>query len=645
MGNTYPAALSRNTRNSLIYADAISAVWAWWDLIADPSYALREDLDIWEVCQRDPQVYQGIQQRLNAIAGREWRVMPAGNSKRPGSRIKAAIMDAMLRRIPHFQDARRRLAQSVFRGQACELICGRREFVSLADQPSMMWWVPTGLKHIDPRRFVIRPSRERREDGTSKIKGQLYMSVVPTYQAMPTGARPVSGRGGPVPEGRSSGSHDRALWQGRYVPVEHPEWFVRIVYDDEEARLGFGRGIMDAIYFTMWCKQIVMREGLQGLERFVHGVPVITIDPSKRGAVDQTSESIRDTALAKLKIMRAGHAYALNVGETLDFKEPGGVGHQMVMGFLEYLDRRLMAVITGASLRSGGNPGETGSYASDAIGMEMSDAVVQYDRDRVDEDLTLDLLGLLNRLNRPQFEALGKLLKINGLADELPGVFTTVVKQKLDPLVAMQIVQGAQQVKGLDLLRAEVYEKLGGFSMPADDDEDVLKGGAAIPEQPAVDPATGQALPPGMPSPEAGEPVQDESEDQWPDGAPEDDEGMFGPGTPEDDDTLFSEGGEQEMASMLLPQAEELSPEEERPELELMGEAGEPKPDDKEGAVEAPADSIAIEQPTPDGQVEKPGPTPQVPSVKVKVDAGTGPSTNVEIEGMEKQRDNARKGK
>ena len=98
MASSYPDSLSHASRNTLIYSDAISAVWAWWDLIADPSYALREDINTWDVMLRDPQVYQGVQQRLNAIAGREWKVMPAGNSKRPASKIKASIMDAMMRR-------------------------------------------------------------------------------------------------------------------------------------------------------------------------------------------------------------------------------------------------------------------------------------------------------------------------------------------------------------------------------------------------------------------------------------------------------------------------------------------------------------------------------------------------------------------
>ena len=659
MGNTYPAALSRNTRNTLIYSDAISAVWSWWDLIADPSYALREDLDIWEVAQRDPKVYQAIQQRLNAIAGREWRVMPRGNSKSPAAKAKANILDAMLRRVPHFQDARRRLAQSVFRGQASELICGRREFVSLADKPSMLWWCCTGLKHIDPRRFVIRPVREPRKDGTVKIRGQLYMSVIPTYQSIPVGRVPeAGGMSGQFDRQKSKKGRDQ-LWYGRYVPVEHPEWFVRIVYDDEEARLGYGRGLMDAVYFYLWVKSIVWREGLQGLERFVHGVPVLTLDPGKRGATDQASETIRDTALSKLKIMRAGHGYAINAGETLDFKEPGGTGHQMVMGFLEYIDRSLMAVITGASLKSGGDSKETGSYASDAVGMEVSDNVVQYDRDKIDEDIGLDLIGLLCKLNKPQFEALGKLLKMPGLADEPDPVFVTVVKKKLDPLAMIQVLQGAQQIKGMDILRTEAYEPLG-LSIP-EEDEDVFKGGAAIPQEPQVDPATGEPLPPGMPEPDLD--PNEEEDDDFP-------ELSFGAGSPEDDETLFQDGAAPEPDGGFI--AEETGddeipePEEVMPELELTADEREGEPAEEVDGIQQEPEPVeenndADDEPGPEPEpVDEPREEPareldaggsdlekvaEAAARKAVEAVKGGPSDSVEIEGMEKQRKIAKGGK
>lgn len=644
-GNTIPRELSINIKNGMLYSDAISAVWSWWDAIGDPSYALREDLDIWSTALRDPKVYQAVQQRLNAIAGREWRVMPQRGSSSTAGKTKAAIVDGMLRRIPHFQDARRRLAQSVFRGQATELICGKKMFERLGGRGPMMWWMPTGLEHIDPRRFMVRPIRERRQDGTTKIRGQLYMSVIPTFQQIP-GGKPTrndfqivgAGRGGPYPEGRTNQeSHEReALWYGRYVPVEHPEWFVRIVYDDEESRLGFGRPLMDAIYFYLWVKAIVWKEGLQGLERFVHGVPVITLDPGLRGDTDQDSETIRDTALEKLQAMRSGHAYALNKGETLQYMEPGSTGHQMVMGFLDYIDRSLMAVITGANLRSGGDPGNTGSYASDAAGMEMSEAVVQFDRDKIDEDLSLDLIGLICSMNREQFKALEKIENIPGLADEPNPVFVTVVKKPVDPLVAMQLVTGAQQVPGMKLLKSEVYEKLG-FSLP-EEEEDVFEGGGSVmqPAAQGVDPETGEPLPPGMPHPAPMGDVEEEDDgsEDFPHGFPEDTDTLFGEGMPEDDESLFS-----------FPEIQDA-------QRSLSGDAGPGHvPDDGQplpegavgGAPAGPEPAAAPEEASAETTVSVKKETPDAPSgdITVKVQSG-GPSKNVEIEGMEEQRKKAR---
>lgn len=627
-----PSSLTRNNRNTMMYADAISSVWAWWDLIADPSYALREDLDIWEVMQRDPKVYQGVQQRLNAIAGREWRVMPRGNGKHKAAKIKASILDAMLRRIPHFQDARRRLAQSVFRGQSTELICGRREFVSLADQPSMMWWVCTGLEHMDQRRFVVRPIREKRPDGSTRIRGKLYVSVVPTYQTLPSSQKSLRQEAGPRPEGRGK-FKDGSLWYGRYAPVEHPEWLLRIVYDDEESRLGFGRGIQDAIYFFLWVKSVVLREGLQGLERFVHGVPILKLDPSKRGATDQASETVRDAALDVLKKMRAGHAIVINSGEELVWAEPGSSGHQMAMAFLDYIDRSLMSVITGASLKSGGDSKETGSYASDAVGMEVADAVVQYDRDKIDEDIGLDLIGLLCRLNRPQFEALGKIIQVPNLADEPDPVFVTVVKRKIDPLVEMQIVQGAQMVEGFDILKSEVYEVIG-HSMPEEDD-DVFEGGAAQQGPEAALPGA-EGLPEGMPMPNDPSLEEEQGEEDWPDGFPEDNDDMFGGGSPEDDATLFEGPGEepgvQYVGDALEPGEEDPfgNEEEDKPEEELLdGDAGSDDSDDSpEGASETgESGEVAAEEPASEGEAE--------PTMVGGDDAGTIPEVQHDESGGE----------
>jgi hypothetical protein len=498
--------INRN-RQVQLYADAISAVWAWWDMVTDPSYALQQELDLWEILQRDPKCYQGIQQRLNNVAGPNWRVFPHNNSKKPADKLMASLVEAMLRKIPHFADARKRLAQAVFRAQSTELITGRRNFSTLADTPGQRWWIPTKLTNIDPRRFIIKPVHIPREDGSFRVRGELYMSVIPTYMA-PTGVE---------------------LWQGRYVKVKNTRQFVRIIYDNEESRLGFGRGIMDVLYFYHWAKQIVIREGLQGLERWAQGVPVMSIDPDKKGDTDQTSEQMAQTALDSLMKMRSRHAFVKDKDDELVFESGGMEGHQIVMGFLNYLDSCIIGVCTGASLHSANDVGSAGTYASDKVGEGIQKDVIQFDINKVDEDITTDLISLCVHLNRPQFAKVGELMNVPGLENcELPQ-FRTVHEDVIDPEKGATVFSTISNIKTKKpiKIRADEFYKNTGLTPPDEDDDTMEFGDTSAGDMGggAMDPSQD----PYAPRPEDDDrPGPEDKEDLFEDGSPEDDAGLFG---------------------------------------------------------------------------------------------------------------------
>lgn len=508
--------LHNSNRNYLIYADALSSVWSWWDMVTDPSYALRQELDLWEILHRDPKTRQGIDQRLNDVAGREWRVLPGMGSQTRGAKLKAAIMTAMLKRLPHFSDARRRQAQAIFRGSARQLIMGRREMCSLADMPAMYWFVPTGLKHMDPRRFVIRPLRNPKPDGSTEVKAQLYMSVIPTYQ---------------------TGAAGKDLWYGRYVPVRHPEWLLQTIYDDEESRLGHGRGIMDAMYFYHWAKQVSLREGLQGLERWAQGVAVYKFDPKLYGLADgtQSTEQIRDKALEQLAKMRSRHFFAANIGEELDVHTEGQQGGRFVLDWIEYLDRCIIAVATGASLRSSGDVGAAGGFASDSVGQDLMETAVGFDREVIGEDIKLDLIGHLCTVNRPQFKALGDLIGVPDLAEAPDPDFIIVHKKRVDPVAAMGRFVQAMQIPEFRVKKAEIYEEQG-WTQPEEDDQDVFEGKAP----PMIDPETGLPIPDQDGQDPNVDPNQDPQETGGEPG-PETQEDLFTSGVPETDQDLFAD--------------------------------------------------------------------------------------------------------
>lgn len=553
-------------RNYLIYADALSAVWAWWDMVTDPSYAIKQELDLWEILHRDPKTRQGIDQRLNDAAGREWRVLPGGGSSTPAAKLKAQIVGAALKRIPHFSDFRRRQAQAIFRGTSTHLMMGRREMVSLADLPAMHWFMLTGLKHMDPRRFVIRPIRTTKPDGTIEVHGQLHMSVVPTYQT------------GPVNDGKG-------LWYGRYVPVEHPEWLIRTVYDDEESRLGHGRGVMDALYFYHWAKQIVIREGLQGLERWAQGAVVYKIDPELYGTADgnMTTEKIRDRALEQLKAMRSRHYFVADKNEEIEVHTEGQQGGNFVLGWLEYIDRSIIAVATGASLRSAGDVGSAGGFASDAVGQDLMETIVAYDREVLAEDVRTDLIGLWCHVNKPQLKALGEMLGVPGVDLAPDPEFAIVHKRRMDPAVAMQRFSQAMQVPGFRVKKSEVYDEQG-WTMPDENDQDVFEGQAPQ----AIDPMTGLPIDggEGEPPPEDTEEGRGGQEDEGaptqpspslaPAPVPELDlpDDLFGAGQPEEDADLFADPelvAELEAEHRAGMEALEMDPPPAAPGVEISG--------------------------------------------------------------------------
>ena len=139
-----------------LYTQALSSIYTYWDRVRDPSYALAQDVDIFEIMQRDPKVHQGVQDRLTSVAGPDWRIYPFNNSKDEKDVALAKLVDDAFRFIPHFADARMRLATAIFRGQSCELMTGKRKLMRLGMmQTAEPVWMFNEMKNIDPRRFTI----------------------------------------------------------------------------------------------------------------------------------------------------------------------------------------------------------------------------------------------------------------------------------------------------------------------------------------------------------------------------------------------------------------------------------------------------------------------------------------------------------
>lgn len=446
-----------------LYTQALSSIWSFYDRVRDPSYALAQDVDVWEVIRRDPKIYQGTTERLHAVAGPDWRVFPFNNSKDRRDMLLAKVAEDALRRIPHFADARLRLAQCVFRGQATELIVGKRQRISLGGLPAMDWWVPTGLKNIDHRRFTIRPVRSTDEKGIERVRGELYISTVP-MQGPGHKERPTAG---PRPDSTPSSG-----FLTYYRKVEHPEWFVRTVYNDEEARLGYGHGANDALYFYSWIKSVLLREGLQGVERWSQGIVHGKIDENRVGNTEQTMDHERAAMLDTLTKMRSRGVIVTGKLDEVEIHTGGGEGHQIVMGLLDYVDDCIMAVCTGAILMSSkSNAGSSGSLARDLAGQVTQKGVITFDKNKMDEDLSIDLIGLFLRSNRANLVKLG----LHGAGRPQ---FRTIGAKTKDPDKFASRLGAITQASpdGFKMRKDELFEGMD-LTPPGEDDEVVIIGG------------------------------------------------------------------------------------------------------------------------------------------------------------------------
>lgn len=443
-----------------LYSRALSSAYKQEFRIIEPAFSEEREPDIWELVQRDGRVVQAIEQRTSRIASKEWAVQPRRQERAEDVRL-ASFVEDLLREIPGFREARKRLAQAVFRGRAYAYIESGRRTVELGDLPAERWWIPRCLKDVDKRRVQMAPK-------TVRLQGDVVEIQTP----------------------KELWSVERERWE----EIRDSRPWVEITYRDEESRLGYGRGLLDALYFLWWAKTIVLKQGLQALERWASGILVGKVDPQGAGAEGRDPETARDDLRDELKKHRTDHVLTIDKNDDLEVHGLTGQGHQLVKDFLQYLDDGILATAMGAVLPFGGGL-DKGSMARAEVEEEVSDELLEFDRGKVDEALTAKLIGLVVSVNRP-------LLEKHGLGRARAPIFATGTTKTEDPQKNVTVVEVALR-SGVPLKKDEVYEKIG-FTPPGPEDEVI--------EAPAQSAAGGLgALFGGQPGGNQGNPAQNQT--------------------------------------------------------------------------------------------------------------------------------------
>lgn len=394
--------------------------------IPDPSFALSRDPEVWQKIRRDPEVDGAIAERLHMVAGRPRHAVPFDDGEK--FEMAAQVTNGALKRVRRLADGQMQLAKAVMLGRAYGYVEGRRKRCELV--PGMGerdWWVPTRIRNIDRLRirFITRE---------------------------------VSGRLRTFPE-----VYD--INRSRWVVLPDLGRVVQMVYDDEEASLGYGRGMLESIFYYHYAKGVLLREGLNGAERFGQGTLVYKYQRESFAQVDTDTGDVVTKGLAVLRDLTSRNQAAIPDGDEIESIDPPSTGSDIIHRLLVYLDESMRRRITG-SLLPGGGGSSTGSLARAQVEAENTEGIVAYDQGLLDDALTHGLIGTFWRLNLPILRGFGldeyHMPKLEAKVEEIidPEGFSTVVKN----------VWSANP--DTPIRRDEFYKKLG-LSAP-DDNDDVI---------------------------------------------------------------------------------------------------------------------------------------------------------------------------
>ena len=418
--------LFRRTANGDLYAINLGAIIQDGQRIWDPSYSLSKDPEIWEKAQQDAVVSGAIERALLGVAGHEWDLEPFSDDHWD---VKLAeVLTPLMQRIPRFYEARKNLAEARFQGSAFAKMTGDFQKIRLHDGNKRRWWVPSRLVDIDRRR--LRAIAHRQDDGAYSFSFEMY-------------------------------SPGRKSWEE--VDPKFP--LVSHVYCDNESRLGFGRGVMDSIYFATYTRAVVLKDGLQGLRRWAQGLMVATVDLAASGGVDETNEDIRDGIKSGLLEMLGDNVLVVGEGDKIELHQTSGTGHSIVDKMLDRVERELNTRIEGTPIST--MDGDGGG--SKALGQEhgaREHAQRRFDRQSLGESLG-SVVKFVQTMNRATLaEIHPKLASANAPR------FTISESRNEDPKENAEVAKIALE-SGVALPLKDYHERIG-WRQP-DEGEDVVE--------------------------------------------------------------------------------------------------------------------------------------------------------------------------
>lgn len=425
------------------FVQALSSAYRDGVRVYDPSIALRSDPQVYETMMREPVILQAFDRRTTLVAGITWGIETEDDD--PRAKSAAKVVEALLRKIRGFREARKHMASAIPRGTSFAYIEWEKRWLRVGrDKMMREWIVPRSLRPLDRRELRAISRTPRLEDGSHRISVEWER-------------------------------WDTANRRWKKVPEQDKANYLRHAYDDGPERLGHGRGLIDAVYFFWYFLTNIREELLNGIEFWSRGFIETAVDNLREGtAINQT---IVDNYVEQITTHRSRHVFVHDAKDEVKLTQGGSEGTNICLQAIEELKNEIRSLINHANLNVSAAKG--GSYALGDTQADSEQMIVQADRESLSETLTDGLV-------QPVWDYNLKNLAQLGLVDCDPGKFSILNQRLQDPVKAGQAFQIGQAI-GLKIPTRHAYSELG-IPVP-DEDEECL-----TPPAPA-----GAGGPPGLP--------------------------------------------------------------------------------------------------------------------------------------------------
>jgi hypothetical protein len=364
--------------------------------------------------------------QLVGIAGGEYPVAPKTDS--PDDKGAAEMIQELVDEIEDFHGAVYRLATAKFRGDAWEYPVGQFEETVIGGQAGQ-WYVVKELLNADRFRFRQVKDEEHEEPGNALGVYWQFYSII----------------------------------DGGWKELEHPEWFVRIVFDRSENALGYGSGwqnLLAMMYYYTRALEVTNEESIDALQRWAQGLLHIKIDEDRAGSTDKSTSTLANEWITEMKKHLGQHILVHSSRDEVEVEDGPSTGHEIIKDLREYFVNSIAFLINFGVLPSGSSHDVGSNARAEEEGDQMHEGFV-FDRKTMAEGLTRSLIGLLWDLNKERIHSVYPTARMPHFEARLEKVASQEERiARLDAAARNKI----------PVRKEDVYEDLG-YPMPTAGDE------------------------------------------------------------------------------------------------------------------------------------------------------------------------------